>query len=55
MQNYSRPTAADLPDHIRESMARGLVLAVDAFYANPENVRKFEEWKARRDAERKEE
>ena len=54
MQAYGKPTAADLPDHIRESMARGLVLAVDAFYANPGNVRKFEEWKARRDAERKE-
>lgn len=35
-----------IPDHIMEDLARGLLEAVDRFYRDPENVRKFEEWKA---------
>lgn len=46
------PTREDVPEHILDSMARGVVIAMEAFYADPENVRKFEEWKAKRDAAR---
>lgn len=42
------PTREDVPEHILDSMARGVVIAMEAFYADPENVRKFEEWKAQR-------
>ncbi len=37
-----------IPDHVKDTLARGLVKAVNRFYSNPENVRKFEEWKARK-------
>lgn len=46
------PTREDVPEHILDSMARGVVIAMEAFYADHENVRKFEEWKAKRDAAR---
>lgn len=40
-----------IPDHIKNTLARGLLAAADRFYRDPENVRRFEEWKARKAAE----
>lgn len=45
-------TPADIPNNVRDSLARGLLDAVRRFYDNPENVRKFEEWKAKKDAQK---
>lgn len=44
----------DIPAHVTQTLARNLLAAVDRFYRDPENVRKFEEWKARKAAERAE-
>ena len=44
-------TTADIPDYVMDNLARALLEAVDRFYRDPENVRKFEEWKARKAAE----
>lgn len=40
----------DVPAHVVDSMARGLIDACRKFYEDPENVRRFEEWKARKEA-----
>lgn len=32
-----------------ESLARALLPAIEEFYSDPENVRKFEEWQAKRE------
>lgn len=42
--------AEHIPDHVMDSLARGLVEAARRFYEDPDNVRKFEEWKARKEA-----
>ena len=39
-----------IPEHIKDTLARGLLEAALRFYQDPENVRKFQEWKAKRDA-----
>lgn len=39
---------ADIPEHVMDSLARALLDAARRFYSDPENVRKFEEWKARK-------
>lgn len=44
-------TPADIPEHVKDTLARGLMYAVRRFYSDPENVRRFEEWKARKEAE----
>lgn len=49
--NSTKVTPADIPDHIRDRLARALLEAARRFYSDPENVRKFEEWKARQAAE----
>lgn len=49
MENTVRPE--DIPDHVRESLARNLFAACQRFYSDPENMRRFEEWKARKIAE----
>lgn len=36
----------DIPDHVMDNLAYALREAVDRFYRDPENVRKFEAWKA---------
>ena len=43
--------AEHVPPHVMETMARGLLAAVDRFYRDPENVRRFEEWKAKKEAQ----
>lgn len=43
-----RVTSADIPEHVMESLARATIDAAKRFYSDPENVRKFEEWKARK-------
>lgn len=40
-----------IPDHVMDSLARATLEAVQRFYQDPENVRKFEEWKARKEKE----
>lgn len=40
----------DVPAHVMDSLARNLIEACNRFYADPENVRRFEEWKARKEA-----
>ena len=49
MDNIVRPE--DIPDHVRETIARSLFAACQRFYSDPENMRRFEEWKARKRAE----
>lgn len=44
-------TPEDLPDYVRDNLARALIDAARRFYSDPENVRKFEAWKARKAAE----
>jgi len=44
-------TPDDLPDYVKDNLAPALIDAARAFYQDPENVRKFEEWKARKAAE----
>lgn len=44
-------TPADIPEHVKDNLARGLLSAVERFFQDPDNVRKFEEWKARKAAE----
>lgn len=44
-------TPSDIPAHVRDNMARNLLEAVQRFYSDPENVRRFEAWKARKEAE----
>lgn len=39
-----------IQDHVMDSLARATLEAVLRFYQDPENVRKFEEWKAKKDA-----
>lgn len=41
----------DIPDHVKDMLARSLADAVRRFMSDPENVRGFEEWKARKAAE----
>lgn len=41
-----------IPEHIKDNLARGLLEAARRFYDDPENVARFEAWKAKRDAER---
>lgn len=41
----------DVPDHIMETLGRGLLRACERFFADPENARRFEEWKARKEVE----
>lgn len=36
----------NVPDHILDVLARGIVEGLDAFYANPENEAKFQAWRA---------
>lgn len=49
--NSTKVTPADIPDHVKDSLARALLDAARRFYSDPENVRRFEEWKARKAAE----
>lgn len=44
-------TPEDLPDYVKDNLARALLDAAKVFYQDPENMRKFEEWKARKAAE----
>lgn len=44
MSSTVRPE--DIPDHVMDNLARALLEAARRFYDDPENVRKFEEWKA---------
>ena len=46
-------TPADIPDYVMDNLARALIDAARQFYSDPENVRKYEEWKARKEAEAK--
>lgn len=41
----------DMPDHVKDTLARGLLRACKRFFADPENQRRFEEWMARKAAE----
>lgn len=40
-----------IPDHVKDSVARNTVYAIRRFYDDPENARKFEEWKAKKEKE----
>lgn len=40
-----------IPDHITQRLARNLLYAAERFFEDPENQRRFEEWKARKAAE----
>lgn len=52
MPERSTPvTPADLPAHVKDNLARALIDAARTFYQDPENVRRFEEWKARKSDE----
>lgn len=44
-------TPADIPDYVMDNLAYALLEAVDRFYRDPENVRRYEEWEARKAAE----
>ncbi len=44
-------TPADVPDYVMDNLAYALLEAVDRFYRDPENVRRYEEWEARKAAE----
>ena len=44
-------TPSDIPEHVMDTLARTLLRAAERFYQDPENLRRFEEWKARRDAQ----
>lgn len=44
-------TPADIPAHVMDTLARTLLRAAERFYQDPENLRRFEEWKARKDAQ----
>ena len=48
----NKPTAKDVPDHIMDKIARGVALAMDAFYADPANEAAFQAWKREREAKR---
>lgn len=48
-----RVTPADIPEHVMDSLARATIDAAKRFYSDPENVRKYEEWKAKKEAEAK--
>ena len=50
-QRTSLVTPDDLPDYVKDNLARALLDAAKRFYQDPENLRKFEEWKARKAAE----
>ncbi|MBQ8556165.1 MAG: hypothetical protein IJ438_09895 [Clostridia bacterium] len=50
-KRVSPVTPADLPEYVKDNLARALIDAARRFYSDPENVRKFEEWKARKAAE----
>ena len=50
-QRVSPVTPDDLPEYVKDQLARALIDAARAFYQDPDNVRKFEEWKARKAAE----
>lgn len=43
---------SEIPQIELKLLGRTFLDAVKKFYENPENVRGFEEWKAKRDAER---
>lgn len=47
-----RLTAADVPGHILDMMAREVSLAMDAFYADPANEAAFQAWKREREAKK---
>lgn len=49
MSKNARPE--DMPDHVKDTLARGLLRACERFFADPDNQRRFEEWKARKAAE----
>lgn len=40
-------TPADVPDYVMDNLAYALLEAVERFYSDPENVRKYEEWEAK--------
>ena len=42
--------AEKLPEGLKHTAASILLEAARAFYADPENMRRFEAWKAQRDA-----
>lgn len=44
-------TPDNIPEHVRDNLAMSLREAVDRFYRDPENVRKFEAWKAKKEAD----
>lgn len=49
-----KPTAADVPQNVLDSMARGLMHRADkiaAWFEDPEVQRRFEAWKAQRKEE----
>lgn len=47
----NKPTAADVPEHIMDSVCRKVAAALDSFYADPANEAAFQAWlKKKREA-----
>lgn len=42
-----------LPNWHKEQLARAILMACRKFYSDPENVKKYEAWKAERDVKNK--
>ena len=42
-----------ISDHESKALAKSIANGLDGFYAKPENRERFEEWKRRRESERK--
>lgn len=48
-----RINVSKVPDHVKTSLCRSALPGIRAFYENPENMRKFEEWQRQRQAQQK--
>lgn len=48
--NKNKIDLSQVPDHAWNGMARKVRSGLDGFYSDPENRKRFEEWKRKREA-----